>query len=212
MTGIPERLAATAAAYDAVAVQYAEFTRGALEEQPLDQAMLAAFAGYVRASGGGPVAELGCGPGRITAHLHNLGLDARGIDLSPAMIALAREEYPRLRFDVGSMDALDIPDGELAGIVSWYSVIHAEPPDVRRYFTEFRRVLAPRGHLLIAFFASGDGPLTVFDHKVTPAYRWPADDLAALAAEAGFAELGRMLRHPTGEERFPRARLLLHRP
>jgi hypothetical protein len=26
---------------------------------------------------------------------------------------------------------------------------------------------------------------------VTPAYRWPADDLAALAGEAGFTEVGR---------------------
>lgn len=211
MAGIPEHLTATAAAYDAAAVRYAEFTRDALDGQPLDRAVLGAFADHVRASGDGPVAELGCGPGRIAAHLNGLGLDVFGIDLSPAMIALAREAYPGLRFDVGSMDALAIADGELAGAVSWYSVIHAEPPDVRGYFAEFRRVLVPGGHLLVAFFESADGRLAVFDHKVAPAFRWPVDDLAAMAAEAGFAEVGRMLREPGEGERFRRGHLLLRR-
>lgn len=42
------------------------------------------------------VAELGCGPGRVTAHLRDLGLDVFGVDLSPVMIDLAREAYPEL--------------------------------------------------------------------------------------------------------------------
>jgi trans-aconitate methyltransferase len=62
---------------------------------------------HVRAAGGGLVADLGCGPGRITAHLRDLGLDAFGLDLSPAMIGLARSEHPSLRFEVGPMDALE---------------------------------------------------------------------------------------------------------
>jgi hypothetical protein len=34
------------------------------------------------------------------------------------IIDLAREAYPDLRFEVGSMDALDLADGQLHGIVS----------------------------------------------------------------------------------------------
>lgn len=198
------------AAYDAVAVRYADFVRGELDQLPLDRAVLAAFAEYVRA-GRGPVAELGCGPGRITAHLRDLGVDAFGVDLSPAMINLARGAYPGLRFEVGSMDALELANGELAGIVSWYSVIHAAPEELPAYFAEFGRVLAPGGHLLIAFFESAGGPVAAFDHKVAPAFRWPIDDLAALAREAHFAEVGRMLREPREQERFRRGHLLLRR-
>ena len=205
------RLAVTAAAYDAVADLYANLFRGELDRLPLDQAMLAAFAQYVRAAGGGLVAELGCGPGQTTGRLRDLGLDAFGIDVSPVMIELARREYPGLRFEVGSMDALDLADGALAGIVSWYSIIHAAPEDVPGYFAEFSRTLAPGGHVLVAFFESEGGPVTEFDHKVTPAFRWPIDDLAARARQARFAEVGRMLREPREQERFRRGHLLLRR-
>ncbi|GAA4848781.1 class I SAM-dependent methyltransferase [Saccharopolyspora rosea] len=202
-------LAATADAYDAVAVRYAEFARDELAGLPLDRAVLAAFAELARTTGAGPVAELGCGPGRVTAHLRDLGLDVFGVDLSPVMIDLARQAHPDLRFEVGSMDSLDLADGELHGIVSWYSVIHIPPRELPAYFTEFRRVLAPGGHLLLAFFESEGGPVAAFDHAVATAYRWPIDDLAGLADEAGFVEVGRMLREPREQERFRRGHLLV---
>ncbi|MDK1473183.1 class I SAM-dependent methyltransferase [Streptomyces sp. 549] len=200
---------ATAAAYDAIAVRYAALVRDECDSLPLDRAMLAAFAETVRSTGPGPVAELGCGPGRVTAHLRDLGLDVFGVDLSPVMVGLAREAYPELRFEVGSMDALDLADGRLRGVVSWYSVIHAPPQDMPAYFAEFRRVLAPGGTLLLGFFESEGEPTTPFDHKVTTAFRWPIDDLAGLAREAGFTEIGRMLREPREGERFRRGHLLM---
>jgi SAM-dependent methyltransferase len=211
VAAIEERLAATAAAYDAVSVRYAGFVRGELDALPLDRAVLAAFAEHVRAGGGGLVADLGCGPGRIGAHLAGLGLDVIGIDLSPAMIEIARATYPGLRFEAGSMHALPLGDGTLAGIVSWYSVIHAAPDDLPGYFAEFGRALRPGGHLLAAFFEAADEPVTRFDHKVTTAYRWPAGELAALAGAAGFAEVGRMSREPAEGTRFRRGHLLMRR-
>lgn len=200
---------ATADAYDTVAVRYAELARNELDALPLDRALLAAFAETVRTSGPGPVAELGCGPGRVTAHLRDLGLDVFGVDLSPVMIDLARETYPDLRFEVGSMSALDVADGQLKGIASWYSVIHTPPRDLPLYFAEFRRVLADDGTLLLAFFEAEGESTSAFDHKVATAYRWRIDDLAGLAGEAGFTEVGRMLREPREEERFRRGHLLM---
>ncbi|MEU6426691.1 class I SAM-dependent methyltransferase [Microbispora sp. NPDC046973] len=211
MTESAPYLTATAEAYDAVAVLYAELFRDSLDRLPLDRAALAAFAESVRADGAGPVAELGCGPGYVTAHLRGLGLDAFGIDLSPTMIELAREAYPDLRFEIGSMHALDLADGELSGIVSWYSLIHTPPAELPPYFAEFRRVLAPGGHLLLGFYESEGDAVSAFDHKVTTAYRWPIDDLAELAREADFVEVGRMLREPLEGERFRQGRLLMRR-
>ncbi|MGP3690249.1 class I SAM-dependent methyltransferase [Streptomyces sp. IBSNAI002] len=206
---VPSYLRETAEAYDAVSVLYADLVRDSLDGLPLDRAVLAAFADLTRGTAAGPVAELGCGPGYVTAHLRGLGLDVFGIDLSPAMIGLAREAYPDVRFEVGSMDALALADGTLGGIVCWYSVIHAPPRDMPSYLAEFRRVLAPGGTLLLAFFESEGGPVAAFDHKVTTAYRWPVDAVAGLAGEAGFAEVGRMLREPLEGERYRRGHLLM---
>ncbi|ADI10106.1 ubiquinone/menaquinone biosynthesis methylase [Streptomyces bingchenggensis BCW-1] len=212
MTDLSSHLSTTADAYDAVAVLYDELFRNALDNVPLDRAMLAAFAEVARATAAaGPVAELGCGPGHVTAHLRDLGLDVFGVDLSPVMIDIAREAYPDLRFEVGSMDALDLADGELNGIVSWYSAIHTPPQNLPSFFAEFRRVLAPEGHLLLAFFESEGDPVTEFDHKVTTAYRWPIDELAGLAGKAGFVEAGRMLRETREGERFGHGRLLMRK-
>ena len=211
MSSIDDRLAVTAAAYDAFSARYAEFVKGELDALPLDRAVLAAFAEHVRAGEGGLVADLGCGQGRIAAHLAGLGLDVAGLDLSPALIEIARATYPALRFETGSMHALPWGDATLAGIVSWYSVIHAAPGDVPGYLAEFGRVLKPGGHLLAAFFEAVNEPVTAHGHAVTPAYRWPVDALAALADEAGFTEVGRMSREPRDGERCRRGHLLLRR-
>src|ERR1700761_3731269 len=86
-----------------------------LDERPLDRALYAVFAELVRAAGNGPVADAGCGAGHVTSLLSGLGLDAFGIDLSPGMLSVARRHYPQLRFEEGSMLALDRPGGSPRG-------------------------------------------------------------------------------------------------
>ena len=202
-------LSVTRVAYDTVAGQYAEFVDGMLADQPLDRAMLAAFADLVRAADVGPVADLGCGPGHVTAHLHALGLTAFGVDLSPEMIALARQAHPGLRFETGSMTALDLADGTLGGVLARYSIIHLPPERVPEVFAECRRVLAPGGYLLLSFQAGG--PVAeAFDHTVTLAYRWSPDRVAELLREAGLNEVARLVIAGSEDTRrgFPQAHIL----
>ncbi|MFI6339004.1 class I SAM-dependent methyltransferase [Streptomyces sp. NPDC050535] len=213
-----DTLNATRQAYDAAAPTYAHLFRDTLRDRPLDRAILNAFAEITGAGtsgnsdGNGQVADLGCGPGHITAHLHELGLDAFGIDASPAMIDLARQAYPGLQFDVGSMAALNIADGTLSGALSRWSIIHTPPEQLPAILAEFHRVLAPGGHLLIAFSAT-DGPshpTQVFDHAVTPAHRWWPDHLAALLHKTGLVETDRVIREPrpTDQRQFQEVHIL----
>jgi SAM-dependent methyltransferase len=205
----PPHLSTVRAAYDAMADVYAALFSEGTTGQPVDHALLTAFAELVRVPG--PVADLGCGPGHATAWLDAHGLTAFGVDLSPAMVTLARQAYPSLRFEVGSMDALDLPDDALAGALVWYSFIHTPPEELPKTFAELYRVTAPGGQLLLGFFASNDDAVRTFDHRVSMAYRWPLDQLADLLRKAGFAELARLTREPEESERFLHGRLLFHK-
>lgn len=211
----PTYLRTTRAAYDTVAVDYAEHVSTELAAKPLDRALLAAFAELVQAAGAGPVADLGCGPSHKTAHLHSLGLTAFGVDLSPAMVALARRAHPGLRFDEGSMTALDLTDGVLGGIVALYSIIHTPPERWPVAFAEFHRVLSPHGHLLLAFQV-GDEPLHLeqaFGHTMSlDFYRQQPDRVAELLHQAGLVVVARLLREPDETEKVQQAYLLARKP
>ncbi|MYU23789.1 class I SAM-dependent methyltransferase [Streptomyces sp. SID8352] len=206
--------AATRAFYDAVAEEYADRFRAALDESPLDRALLGAFAELVGPAG--QVADLGCGPGRVTAHLASLGLRVFGLDLSESMLAVARREHPELRFDRGSMLELDLPDGSLAGAVSWYSSVHTPWERLPDLFGEVRRVLAPGGHLLLAFQV-GDEPLRLdrpFGHPVALDFeRRRPGPMAELLERAGFTVLSRTVRLSETDtaSRVPQACLMARR-
>jgi trans-aconitate methyltransferase len=89
----------TRVSYDTVAASYAAQIGAALAAEPFLRAALELPADMVHAAGGGPVADVGCGPGHVTTHLRELGVDAFGVDLSPAMIDIARQTYPGPRFE-----------------------------------------------------------------------------------------------------------------
>ncbi|GAA5199356.1 class I SAM-dependent methyltransferase [Rugosimonospora acidiphila] len=180
----------TRSSYDTVAESYADQLRDLLAGAPYERAALALFAELVDTAGGGPVADVGCGTGRITAHLSGLGVDAFGIDLSPGMIEVARRDHPGLRFEVGSMTDLDLPDGHVAGLVAWYSLIHVPDDGLGTVLAHFRRVLRPAGPLLVSFHVGdesrlktqgyGGHPMNVYVHRRQPAR------MAQWLNEAGF--------------------------
>ncbi|MFG2112652.1 class I SAM-dependent methyltransferase [Streptomyces sp. NPDC048718] len=187
----PDWLDDTRASYDTVAASYADTVRDLLDETPHERAALALFAASVREGGGGTVVDVGCGSGRITAHLRGLGVDAYGIDLSPAMVETARREHPGARFETGSMTELGLAGASVAGLVAWYSLIHVPDAEVPAVLAGFWHALRPGAPLLLAFHV-GDGsrlktqgygghPMKVYVHLRRPAR------LAALLDEAGFA-------------------------
>jgi SAM-dependent methyltransferase len=207
----PAFLADTRASYDAIADDYAAMFDDELAARPLDRALLGMFAELVRDTA---VADVGSGPGRVTAYLAGLGVDVFGVDLSPAMVELARRQNPGLRFEVGSMFGLDLPDAALGGLLARYSTIHVPTERLPEVFAEFHRVLAPGGHALVVFQARTEpGRRTeAFGREIALEYhRRPVEVVAAQMDAAGLAVRVRAVREPELELAFeytPQAYLL----
>ena len=139
--------------YDAVAEHYAAAFANELATKPLERGLLDSFAEFCRELRG-PIADVGCGPGHVTRYLADRGVDIFGLDLSPAMVEVARLRYPGLNFRVGSMTALDIGDATWVGAVALYSIIHLSSPQRDIAYRELARALRAGGLLLISFHVS----------------------------------------------------------
>lgn len=169
--------------YDTVAQSYAEIVQDGPADEPEYLDLFAKLAS-------GPVLDAGCGPGRLAGLLHERDLPVIGVDLSPGMIEIARRDHPGPDYRVGSMTALELPDGSVSGVISWWSIIHLPREVVPDAFAEFHRVLAPGGVLLLGFHVGtesnhktsgyGGHPMNIHVH------RWTADALTDLAVAAGF--------------------------
>lgn len=193
-------LSDTRSSYDTDASGYADQVRGLLEAMPFLRAGLAVFAEQVQSAGGGLVADVGCGPGYVTRHLRDAGVDVFGIDLAPEMVAIARHDHPDLRFEVGTMTDLDLADDSVAGIVAFWSVIHVPDHAVPSVFEEFRRVLRPGGRLLVGFHVgdetrhSSQGytgrPIHVDSHRRQPS------TITAWLRDAGFTIEAELVMRP----------------
>jgi ubiquinone/menaquinone biosynthesis C-methylase UbiE len=184
-------------AYDAVAELYASLFCDDVARDTEALRWLARFVDLVDRNGG-VVADLGCGPGHVVDHLSRMGLDIVGLDLSPGQLKQANRAFPELRFELGDLTAVDVPDSSLAGIVSRYSIIHLPPPTLGQVFGEWGRVLAPGAPLLVCFFGSRSlgSHGSSFDHKVITAYELHPTTVADLLAAAGFVDVEIDVRPP----------------
>jgi SAM-dependent methyltransferase len=101
---------------------------------------------------GSTILDLGCGFGKpMAAYLIAQGFDVCGVDSSPTMISLCRNEFPDRQWIVADMRTLDLRR-RFAGIMAWDSFFHLSFDDQRRMFPVFAAHALPNTPLL---FTSG---------------------------------------------------------
>lgn len=151
------------AAYDALAAaDDADVTDGSddLVGQPFEQWLLRRVAVL---AAGGPVVDVGCGSGHVTAALAAAATDAdpavatdvSGLDLSPVMVARAQRLHPDLHVTTGDLRRLMRPQhGQgWAVVVAWHSLIHLAPSELSHAVEALVRPLLPGGWLVIGLHA-----------------------------------------------------------
>ena len=99
-------------------------------------------------AGGGRVLDVGCGRGEFLELCREAGIDARGIDIDPAMVARCREAgLPAEQGDaLAYLDA--VPDGSLGGVFSAQVIEHVPPEAFIALVRLAHRKLRPGGVLL----------------------------------------------------------------
>ena len=103
-------------------------------------------------AGRGRALDFGCGAGRLTQALAASFEVATGVDVSPAMIELARRHNRHgARCEYALIETPDLagfPSGAFDLVYSNITLQHMSPALILVYLREFIRVLAPRGLLL----------------------------------------------------------------
>jgi SAM-dependent methyltransferase len=209
----PADLELVRSSYDRVADAYVEMNAGDLAPWPWLRGALAAFADEVR--GLGPVLDVGCGPGLVTAHLAGLGVDASGVDLSPRMVAHARQLHPGLRFAVASATDLRLEDASLGGVLGWWSLFNLPRDLLPGVLGSFARALVPGGQFLMGTHV-GDGDLVRTEaYGGVPVswttHLWRPEQLVDLLAAVGLEQVAE-LRLPVDGWVHPQVLLAARRP
>jgi SAM-dependent methyltransferase len=114
---------------------------------------------------GGHVVDLGCGSGIVVRALADAGFTTTGVDLSPAMIAIAARESPTTTLHTGSLYDVTLPAadailviGEPLNYLERDASGRTRAPPLAPFFKKVARALSPGGLLVFDVIVDGPGP------------------------------------------------------
>ncbi len=119
------------------------------------------------------VVDVACGTGDLTEAFVAAGVrSVLGIDYTPAMLDIAREKSARRQrisgpaptYREGDATALDLPDGSADVVSIAFGLRNVSDP--ARAIREFRRILRPRGRLVVLEFSEPKNPIIRFGNGV----------------------------------------------
>ena len=137
--------------------------------------------------------EAACGPGVVARALAPRAGFVHGVDLTPAMVELARREAAGLEnatFSVGDATALPDLDGAYDGAIARFTLHHVPVP--ARLVEELARVVRPGGAVVLADHLLDEDPeaaaWSAEIERLRDPSHWaslPLERLRALGADAG---------------------------
>ena len=117
---------------------------------------------------GARIADLGCGSGVFSDVLRQRGYDCTGVDLSPALIRIAKQKYPGIEFIEGDIERLPFADASFDGVLL-AGVLH-HFTDRSQSVAEIKRILRPGGKF-VAFDPNRMNPaMYLYRDRSSPFY------------------------------------------
>jgi len=118
----------------------------------------------VESTGAGPqdtVLDVACGPGLVVSAFARVARHATGIDMTPAMLARARQvaseaQLGNVAFREGDVTRLPWADSSFSVVVSRFAFHHFEEPAA--VLAEMRRVCRPGGRVAVCDLIASDDP------------------------------------------------------
>lgn len=128
--------------YNDIAQEYTEeFFDDKSDEKYIDQ--------FLQSLEGKNVLDAGCGNGRDCKYINQKGFKVKGIDLSKAMLVIAKKMVPEVDFEVVDITNITYSDNSYDGIISNCSFFHIPVEELPKTLTSFSKILRPNGKLLL---------------------------------------------------------------
>jgi ubiquinone/menaquinone biosynthesis C-methylase UbiE len=130
--------------HDSLAATYHEFF------SPVTALAIKPLLESVRIGAGARLLDVATGPGTVAAQANKLGARAIGVDLSPGMIALARQAHPGTEFNEAGAEHLPYTDGSFDALVCNFGLGHFPRPEAA--VSECVRTLKPGGRIAFSWW------------------------------------------------------------
>jgi ubiquinone/menaquinone biosynthesis C-methylase UbiE len=194
--------------YNKTADNYALNLFNELEKKPFDRLILSQFAKENKDKG--KMIDLGCGPGQTTNYLHEAGITSIiGTDISIGMVEKARQLNPNIQFEVADMLDLSYSDSTLGSAVAFYSIVHFTEAELKKAFSEIKRVLKDGGQFLFSFHIGNETIHldTFMETQVNiDFYFFETENILKLVKECGFRIIDAIERYPYPDVEHPSKR------
>ncbi len=94
---------------------------------------------------GEPILDLACGTGRL------LGFASQGVEISPEMLAVAKQKYPEKNLTVASAKETGLTSQSFGFVFSFHLIMHLRQEDLVDILQEVHRLLRSGGIFLFDF-------------------------------------------------------------
>ena len=142
--------------------------------EPSNEPLFAEVLARLGIARGTRLLDVGCGSGYAARMAARLGAFVTGLDITPELLAIARERLPAGTFVEGEMDRLPFDDETFDAVVAFNALQFADDPCAA--VAEGRRVLRPGGLLAAATFAEAERNESTALHLALERLRSDAED------------------------------------